>query len=147
MKHLRWIFFLALSFISQKFRTAISAILFLISILSSHYYLAMSINHKFNTRVHLCSWIHIMLNLTSHGILHYLWSADLLKIPFQLIVSLFTFFNQLLVIIFSRYFSIDLKVRGYPTLLISWFINFNQSLFTCSNPSQLLVISLVKNPK
>ena len=34
------------------------------------------------------------LKLTSHGILHYLWSAELLKSFSQLIMSIFTFFNQ-----------------------------------------------------
>ena len=57
-------------------------------------------------------------NLTSHSILHYLWSADLPKSLSLLIVSLS---------IFSQYFFQKSlpggKKWGYPTLLISWFIN------------------------
>ena len=60
------------------------------------------------------------LKLTSHGILHYLRSADLSKSFPQLIMSIF---------IFSQYFFRQIlpggKVWGYPTLLISSFINFN----------------------
>ena len=64
------------------------------------------------------------LKLTSHNILHYLWSADLLKSFSQLFMSIF---------IFSQYFfSIEKrksgKVRGYPTWLISRFINFKINL-------------------
>ena len=57
--------------------------------------------------------------------LHYLWSMNLSKIIFQLTVSI-TFLSQQL-IIFSLYFSIDLKVRGYPIFLISWFINIKDT--------------------
>ena len=42
-----------------------------------------------NTEEVLCE-----LKLTSHSILHYSWSADLLKSFSQLIVSIFTFLNQ-----------------------------------------------------
>ena len=53
--------------------------------------------------------------LTSHSILHYLWSADLWKNFDQLIMSIF---------IFSRYFFPRGKLLGYNTLLIPWFIDF-----------------------
>ena len=49
------------------------------------------------------------LKLTNHGIAHYLWSTDLSKSFSQLIVSIFTFLNQLL-IIFSQYFFNRFKV-------------------------------------
>ena len=62
------------------------------------------------------------LKLTSHDILLYLWSVDLSKSFCQLIVSIFIFLNQQL-IIFSHY-SLDSKVWSYRTLLTSWFINF-----------------------
>ena len=57
------------------------------------------------------------LKLTSQGELHYLWSADLSKSFYQLIMSK---------VIFSQYFFqktlFDGKVWGYPSSLISWFI-------------------------
>ena len=52
------------------------------------------------------------LKFRSHGILHYLWSADLLKGSksfSQLIVSIFTFLNQQ---IFSIVFSQQIKGVG-----------------------------------
>ena len=58
----------ALSFILQKSRTAISANLFLNSILSLFYQLAVRHYQEFNTRVlhfkliHLYNWIHMILN-------------------------------------------------------------------------------------
>ena len=60
------------------------------------------------------------MKLTSHGILHYLKPGDLSKCFTQLILPIF---------IFSWYFFQrilpDGKFWSYPTLLISWFINFN----------------------
>ena len=46
------------------------------------------------------------LTLTNHGILHYLWSADLSKWFSQLIWSIFTFLNQYFspIFIFAQYF-------------------------------------------
>ena len=72
--------------------------------------------------VHAISWKKTSLKLTSQDILLYLWSVNLSKSFSQLIVSIFIFLNHRL-IIFSQY-SLDSKVRGYPTLLTSWFINF-----------------------
>ena len=75
-------------------------------------------------------WFVESFALKSQGILHYFWSADLSKSFSQLIVSIFTFFNQwfLPIFIFSQYFSNRFcpveKVWVYSTLLISWFINF-----------------------
>ena len=74
------------------------------------------------------------LKVTSHGILHYLWSADLSKSFSQLNVSIFTFPNQQfwLIFIFSQYFFQKIlpskKGWGYPSLLISWLINFKYSV-------------------
>ena len=62
------------------------------------------------------------LKLMSHGILHYLQSADLSK----------SFF-QVMSIIFSQYFLQQIlpseKVSGYPTLVILCFINFKSSCY------------------
>ena len=59
------------------------------------------------------------LKLTSHRALYYLCSADLSKSFSQLIISIF---------IISQYFPQkilhDRKVRGYSTLVISWFFYF-----------------------
>ena len=57
--------------------------------------------------------------LTSHGIFHYFWSAHLSKSFSQLIASVFTFLNELLIIFSQYFFSLDLQVWGYPTLLMS----------------------------
>ena len=62
----------------------------------------------------------LRLKLTSHGILHYLCSADQSKSFSQLIVSIF---------IFSQYFFPVGKVWGYLTLLISWFSNFERVFY------------------
>ena len=75
------------------------------------------------TRKSLLQHIFFFFKLTSHSILHYLWSADLWKSFDQLIMSIF---------IFSRYFFPRGKLLGYSTLLISWFIGFkitNEKIF------------------
>ena len=59
------------------------------------------------------------LKLTSHDILHYLWSADLSKSSSQLIASTLTFLDFSIFSPFLNIFSIDLKVWGYSTLLTS----------------------------
>ena len=67
-------------------------------------------------------WVILVVNglkLTSHGILHYLWSGDLSKSFSQLILSTFTFSQY-----FFQYILPGGKVWGYPILLILWFINF-----------------------
>ena len=56
------------------------------------------------------------LKLTSHVILHCLWSADILN------TWLFCSVNIYLSLIS---FAVDRNVRYYPTLLTSWFTNFN----------------------
>ena len=61
------------------------------------------------------------LRLTSHDILHFLWSANLSKSFSQLIASILSFLN----IFFNRFY----PVEKYPTLLISCFINFKVSSF------------------
>ena len=67
-------------------------------------------------------WPSQYLKLTSHGILHYLRSADLSKSFYQLIMSIF---------IFSQYFFQQIvscrKVWENPTLIMSRFINFEMS--------------------
>ena len=64
--------------------------------------------------------VQIYLKIMRHGILHYLWSANLLvnllKLSSILYVNIY---------FFSITSSIDRKVWGYPTLLTPWFINFN----------------------
>ena len=55
--------------------------------------------------------------------MHYLWSADLMIN----LVKLFSI-DYVNIYVFSISFSIERNVRGYPTLLISWFINFKFSL-------------------
>ena len=67
----------------------------------------------------------IMLKLTSHDILHYLWSADLSKSFSQLIVSIDCVNIHLFPIFFNRFYWVE-KCGVTPTLLISWFINFNK---------------------
>ena len=68
-------------------------------------------------------WWNIMrikLKFTSHAILHYFWSACLSKKFFTI--------DYVNIYLFSRFLSIDFssgKMWGYPTLLISWFIKFN----------------------
>ena len=57
-----------------------------------------------------------------HGILHYLLSADLL-INLLMLFSI----DYVNIYLFSRSFSKDWKAWGYPSLRISWFINFNAS--------------------
>ena len=49
------------------------------------------------------------LELTSHGIFHYLWSADLSKSFSQLIVLIFTFLNTF----FNRFESVELPHVAY----------------------------------
>ena len=67
----------------------------------------------------------IMLKLTSHDIMHYLWSADLSKSFSQLIVSIDCVNIHLFPIFFNRFYWVE-KCGVTPTLLISWFINFNK---------------------
>ena len=62
-----------------------------------------------------------ILTLTSHGILHYLWSEDLPKSFSQLIMSIFIFSQY-----FFQYILSGGNIWGYPTLLISRFINFKK---------------------
>ena len=57
--------------------------------------------------------LHVILKLTSHGILHYLWLADLSISFSQFVMSIF---------IFAQYFF-------YPTLLIPWFTKANESRY------------------
>ena len=56
----------------------------------------------------------ITLKLMTHGILHYLWSADLSKSFSQLNMSIFIFSQY-----FFQYILPGGKVWGYLTLLIS----------------------------
>ena len=56
------------------------------------------------------------LKLTSQGIMHYLWLADLSKSFYQLIVSIFTFLNQKL-ITFSQCFFTRLRSVGLPHIV------------------------------
>ena len=60
-----------------------------------------------------------LLKLTSHGILRYLWSADLL-------INLLKLFSidYINIYLFSTSFSIEWKVWGYYKLLTLWFINW-----------------------
>ena len=58
----------------------------------------------------------VMLKLTSHGLLRYLWSADLSKSFFQLIMSIFIFFQYFFSIDFAQWKSVGLL--GYFTLFI-----------------------------
>ena len=67
----------------------------------------------------------IMLKLTSHDIMHYLWSADLSKSFSQLIVSIDCVNTHLFPIFFNRFYWVE-KCGVTPILLISWFINFNK---------------------
>ena len=53
------------------------------------------------------------LKLTSHGILPYFWSAELSKSFYQLIVSIFPFLNQQ-IIMFSQHFFSRFKSVGLP---------------------------------
>ena len=67
-----------------------------------------------------------LLKLTSHGILRYLWSADLL-------INLLKLFSidYINIYLFSTSFSIEWKVWGYYKLLTLWFINwFIHSVFS-----------------
>ena len=66
-----------------------------------------------------------MLKLTSHDIMYYLWSADLSKSFSQLIVSIDCVNIHLFPIFFNRFYWVE-KCGVTPTLLISWFINFNK---------------------
>ena len=60
------------------------------------------------------AWYHHWFwKLTSHGIFHYLYPADLSKSFSELIMPIF--------------FSVDF-LRGYHTLLISWFVDLNPFL-------------------
>ena len=61
---------------------------------------------------------------TRHGILHYVWSADLLINLLMLFSTDYVNFY-----LFSISFAIDWKVWGYPTLFTLWFINFNEISF------------------
>ena len=67
-----------------------------------------------------------MLKLTTHGTLHCLWSADLSKSLSQLIESilLFSINSFCQYYLFAVFFSIDLKMWGYPTISLLWFIKF-----------------------
>ena len=67
-----------------------------------------------------------MLKLTTHGKLHCLWSADLSKNLSQLIESilLFSINSFCQYYLFAVFFSIDLKMWGYPTMSLLWFIKF-----------------------
>ena len=101
-------------------------------------------------------WI-INIKIKSHSILHYLQSADLSKKSFNWLCHrniwlcqywLFSVNGQLS---FLSIISIDLKVWGYPALLISWFINFKVSRvlnYAMKSPifteSLLISIHLVK---
>ena len=65
------------------------------------------------------------LKLTSHGILHYFWSADLSKSSSQLIVSwkymivsILTFLNQKLIIFSQYYFNRFVGLRHIAYIVI-----------------------------
>ena len=54
----------------------------------------------------------IIINTSSLGALHYLWSADLLKSFSRLIVSIWACqYLAFLHIFFQRFFSVDFKVK------------------------------------
>ena len=63
------------------------------------------------------------LKLSRNGILHSLWSLDLL-------INLLKLFSIdfINIYVFPISFSIDWKVLGYPALLLLWFINFKRYL-------------------
>ena len=67
-----------------------------------------------------------MLKLTTHGTLHCLWSEDLSKSLSQLTESilLFSINSFCQYYLFAVFFSIDLKMWGYPTMSLLWFIKF-----------------------
>ena len=54
-----------------------------------------------------------MLKLTSHGLLRYLWSADLSKSFFQLIMSIFIFFQYFFSIDFAQWKSVGYWVTSH----------------------------------
>ena len=59
----------------------------------------------------------IQINLASHRILHYLGQEDLSK--------RFNIYQQIFINKYQYFFQQICSVESFPTLLISWFINFN----------------------
>ena len=74
-------------------------------------------------------WSKHFLMLRNHGILHYLWAADLSKSFPQLMVSIFTFLSQwfLLVFIISRQILNSVGLPDISYILLHWPI-LNQCL-------------------
>ena len=84
-----------------------------------------------------------LLKLTSYSILHYLSSAGLSTKFSQLVMSIFIFTQYFFPMEFAQW-----KVWDYPTLLMSWFINFIYRFFPITSlKSSIFLVSFFYKAK